>query len=157
MAGSSQQADQFLFFTGSQSFEIVASQVANYKYPEFPGLEDFGEVLVRGDQATGYFRVDWYTPDGLDTWGDTRLFILGTEGYIEIRKNTDIAGRPGGNHLLLVDQAGTHYIDCSEVDLPYGRQLLADIHQRTETAMPQAHAFLAAELVLRAEKQALRL
>ncbi len=153
----SHQADQFLFFTGSTSFEIVASQVANYKFPQFPELEDFGEVLVRGSGGTGFFRVDWYTPDGLNTWGDTRLFVLGTEGYLEIRKNTDIAGRPGGDHLLLVDGKETRYIDCSQMDLPYGRQLIDDIRNRTETAMSQAHAFLAAELVLRAEKAAQRL
>jgi predicted dehydrogenase len=154
---ASHQADQFLFFTGSTSFEIVASQVANYKYPQFPELEDFGDILVRSDGVTGYMRVDWFTPDGLDTWGDGRLTVLGTEGFIECRKYTDLSGRPGGNHLFLVDQAGTHYIDCKEVALPYGRQLLDDIRNRTETAMPQAHSFLAAQLVLEAEAGAQRL
>ncbi len=153
----SHQADQFLFFTQSTSFEIVAAQVANHKYPQYPELEDFGEALVRSDHASGYFRVDWYTPDGLDTWGDTRLFLLGTDGYIEVRKNIDPAGRPGADHLLWVDHQETHYLDCSQVDLPYGRQLLHDIVHRTETAMPQAHAFLAAELALRAENMARRL
>jgi hypothetical protein len=55
--------------------------------------------MVLGDRGTGYIRVDWYSPDGLGTWGDGRLFILGTEGYIELRKYIDIAGRKGGNHL----------------------------------------------------------
>jgi hypothetical protein len=105
----------------------------------------------------GYIRIDWYTPDGLDTWGDGRLFILGTEGYIELRKYTDIAGRPGGNHLFLVDQKGTHYMDCKDVPLPYGPQLVHDIIHRTETAMPQAHCFLASELALKAQAQAARL
>jgi hypothetical protein len=82
---------------------------------------------------------------------------LGTEGYIELRKYTDLAGRPGGNHLFLVDQQQTQYIDCQEGDLPYGRQLIADILNRTETAMPQAHCFLASELALKAEAQATRL
>src|SRR5262245_8457154 len=154
---ASHQVDQFLFFTGSTQAEVVMAQVANYKYPQFPELEDFGEMLLRSDKGTGYIRVDWYTPDGLNTWGDGRLTILGTEGYLEIRKNTDLAGRPGGNHLFLVDQHQTRYIDCSEGDLPYGRQLIADILNRTETAMPQAHCFLASELALKAEAQATRL
>lgn len=153
----SHQFDQFLFFTGSTEAEVVATQVANYKYPQYPELEDFGEVLVRGDGGTGYIRVDWYTPDGLETWGDGRLTILGTEGYIELRKYCDIAGRPGGNHFFLVDQKGTHYIDCSDVHLPYGPQLVQDILYRTETAMSQAHCFLTSELALKAQAQAQRL
>ena len=128
---ASHQMDQFLFYTGSTSAEVVASQVANYKHPQYPGLEDFGEAMLRSDHATGYVRVDWYTPDGLETWGDGRLFILGTEGYIEARKYTDVAGKPGGNHLFWVDHQGTHYEDCTGGDLPYGRQLLFDIANRT--------------------------
>jgi predicted dehydrogenase len=151
------QFDQFLFFTGATSAEITSAHVANYKHPQYPELEDFGEVSLRTHGATGYIRVDWFTPDGLDTWGDGRLFILGTDGYIEIRKYTDLAGRPGGSHLFYVDQQGTHYLDCSQGELPYGRQLLDDIRNRTQTALPQAHAFLAAELALLAEQQAIRL
>jgi predicted dehydrogenase len=153
----SHQADQFLFFTGSTSAEVVAAQVANYHHPEHTELEDFGDLLLRGDGGTGYIRVDWFTPDGLDAWGDTRLTVLGTDGYIEVRKNIDIAGRPGADHLFLVDNKGTYYIDCSDVPLPYGPQLVSDIVNRTETAMTQEHCFLAAELVLRAEAQATRL
>ena len=153
----SHQVDQFLFFTSSAQAEVVAAQVANYQYPQYPELEDLGEVILQGNGGTGYIRVDWFTPDGLETWGDGRLVILGTEGYIELRKYCDIAGRPGGNHLFLVDQKGTHYVDCSDVELPYGRQLCDDIVNRTETAMPQAHCFLASELALRAQAQAQRL
>ena len=111
-------------------------------------------MMVRGNGGTGYIRMDWFTPDGLPTWGDGRLTILGTDGYIELRKYVDIAGRPGGNHLFLVDQKGMHYIDCSDVELPYGRQLVDDVLNRTETAMPQAHCFLATELAIRAQEKA---
>jgi predicted dehydrogenase len=147
----SHQADQFLFFTGSTSAAVVAAQVANFAHPMYPELEDFGDMMLRGDGGSGYVRVDWFTPDGLGVWGDGRLTVLGTDGYIEVRKYVDIAGRPGGNHLLLVDNKTTRYIDCSDTELPFGPRLLADIRQRTETAMTQAHAFLAAELALRAE------
>jgi len=152
----SHQFDQFLFFTGSTKAEVLASQVRNVNHPQWPGLEDFGDVLVRGDGGTGYIRVDWFTPDGLNTWGDGRLTVIGTDGFIEVRKNVDIAGRPGGSHLFLVDQKDTRYIDCSDVPLPYGERLIDDILNRTETSMPQAHVFLAMELALRAEKDAVR-
>ena len=154
---ASHQADQFLFFTGSTRAEVVASQVGNVHHPEYPGLEDFGDLVLRGDGGAGYIRCDWFTPDGLATWGDGRLTILGTDGFIEIRKNIDIAGRPGASHLFLVDQKETRYIDCSSQALPYGEQLISDVLNRTETAMTQAHCFLATELVLKAQHQAQRL
>ena len=150
----SHQADQFLFFTGSTSAEVVAAQVANFAHPDYPELEDFGDMLLRGDGGRGYVRVDWFTPDGLGTWGDGRLTILGTDGYIELRKYIDLAGRSGGDHLFLVDKQQTRYIDCSSTDLPFGRQLLNDVRDRTETAMSQAHAFLASEVALRAQAMA---
>jgi len=150
----SHQFDQFLFFTGSTEADVVASQVRNVNHPQYPGLEDFGDAMVRGNGGTGYVRVDWFTPDGLSTWGDGRLTVLGTEGFIEIRKNVDIGGRPGGSHLFLVDQKETRVVDCSDVKLPYGERLVDDVLNRTETSMPQAHVFLATELALKAQKQA---
>jgi len=153
---ASHQVDQFLYFTGSTTATVVASQVGNLNHPKYPGLEDFGDMMLRGDKGTGYVRVDWFTPGGLGTWGDGRLTILGTDGYIEIRKNIDIAGRPGGSHLFLVNQKATRYIDCADVALPYGTQLVDDVVNRTETAMTQAHCFLATEFVLQAQAQAQR-
>ena len=153
----SHQFDQFLYFTNSTKAEIVASQIGNLNHPQYPGLEDFGDVLLRGDHGTGYIRVDWFTPDGLATWGDGRLFVLGTDGYFEIRKNVDIAGRNLGSFLFQVDQKGTRYIDCQDVALPYGEQLINDVLDRTDTAMNQEHCFYAMELALKAEKQAQRI
>jgi len=153
----SHQVDQFLFFTGSTTGEVVASQVGNVHHPQYPGLDDFGDLVLRGNNGTGYIRVDWFTPGGLATWGDVRLTILGTDGFIELRKNIDLAGRPGGDHVFLVDQKETRYIDTKTQELPYGSQLVSDILNRTETAMTQAHCFLATELALKAQKQAQRL
>jgi len=153
----SHQVDQFLYFTGSTQGEVVASQVGNFKFSQYATFEDFGDMLLRGDKGTGYIRNDWYTPDGLSTWGDGRLTILGTEGYMEVRKNNDIGRAPGGSHLYLVDQKETRYIDCSQQELPYGRLLVDDVLNRTETSMPQAHVLLATELALKAEAQATKL
>jgi predicted dehydrogenase len=154
---ASHQADQFLFFTGSTKADVVASQVGNLNYPQYPGLEDFGDMMLRGDGGTGYVRVDWFTPAGLPTWGDGRLTILGTDGFIEVRKNVDIAGRNLGSHLFLSDTKETRYIETADVALPYGDALVSDVLNRTETAMPQAHCFLAMELVLKAQARAQRL
>lgn len=151
------QIDQFLYFTGSAAAEITQSQVGNVRFRQFPDFEDFGDLSIRSDRATGYVRVDWLTPDGLGAWGDVRLFVLGTDGYMELRKTIDIAGRPGTNHLFIVDGQGIRYVDCADVSLPYGAQLTADVLNRTETAMSQSHAFLASELALVAQQKATHL
>ena len=151
---ASHNIDAFLFLTGSTRADIVASQVGNVHHPQYPGLEDFGDVMLNGDGGGGYIRVDWLSPAGLTTYGDGRLTILGTEGYIELRKTVDIAGRPGGNHLFLVDQKSARYVDCSEVPLPYPAQLVDDILNRTTSSDSQTRTFLAMELALKAQKQA---
>lgn len=153
----SHQCEQFLYFTNSRTAEVLCSQVGNVNNAEYPGLEDFGDATVRGNGGSGYFRVDWFTPKGLNTWGDGRLTILGTDGYMELRKNIDIGGREGGNHLFLVDNKETRYIDCQEIELPYGPAFVQDILNRTETAMTQEHCFLATELALKAEKNAVKI
>ena len=116
---ASHQIDQFMWFTGAEGAEVVSSAVANYTHPESPKMQDFGEVTLRSDGAHGYVRVDWYTPQALPTWGDGRLVILGTEGYIELRKYVDLAGRPGRDHLFVADDADMEYNDCSDVELSY--------------------------------------
>jgi predicted dehydrogenase len=152
----SHQADQFLYYTNSTKAHVVAAQTGNVNFPQYPKFEDFGDMIVTGNGGTGYVRVDWFTPDGLDTWGDGRLFILGTEGYIELRKYTNVATAKGGNHLYIVDKKQARYIDCSKVPLPFGPQFVRDIAERTEVAQNQEQALLAAELVLKAQKVATR-
>jgi predicted dehydrogenase len=154
---ASHQIDQFLHFTGSSDAEIVAASIGHFGAPDLPDFEDFGEILLRSAGASGYIRVDWFTPDGLPTWGDGRLTILGTEGTIELRKYVDIAGRPGTDHVFLVDRKGTRHIDASGEKLTYFRALLADIAQRSETAATQAHMFTTCRLALQAQEQATRL
>lgn len=151
---ASHQIDQFLYFTGSPHAEIVSAHVGNFHHPQFPNMHDFGDLTLRSARAVGHIRVDWLTPNGLDSWGDVRLFIVGTDGMIELRKNIDLAGRVGGNHLYLVTQSATQYIPCDDVPLTFGAQFLADVRQRTERALSQAHVFRVAELALQAEQQA---
>jgi predicted dehydrogenase len=153
----SHQADQFLFYTGSKTAHIVAAQIGNLHWDSKPKFQDFGDMMVTGDGGTGYIRVDWFTPDGLATWGDGRLFILGTDGFIELRKYIDIVGRPGGNHLFISDKQGTRYMDCSNVPLPFGPQFITDVIERSSMAQDQKQALMAAELVLKAQERATRL
>ncbi|MBL8596943.1 MAG: Gfo/Idh/MocA family oxidoreductase [Devosia sp.] len=152
----SHQVEQFLFFTGSEDAQIVSASVANRGNPQHRGLQDVGDLHIQSAGATGYVRVDWFTPAGLGIWGDGRLTLVGTEGYIELRKYIDIAGRPGKDHLFLVDARGTHYIDCADQQLLYGKALISDVLNRTETAMPQARCYKAMELALTAQQMAER-
>lgn len=151
---ASHQIDQFLFFTGARDAEIVASATANHALTDVPDFEDFGEILLRGGGASGFIRVDWFTPDGLGSWGDGRLFLLGTEGYIELRKYIDVAGREGADHLFLSNRAGTRHIDASGKPLTYFRNFLADVRNRTSTAMPYGHALTVTRLAIKAQTAA---
>ena len=144
----------FLYYTGSTEAEVVASQIANVNHPDQPKFQDFGDMMLRGNRGLGYVRLDWFTPDGLGTWGDGRLFVLGTEGYIELRKYTNVAVGKQGNNLFIVDQKQARYIDCNNLTLPFGPQFVADIVNRTHTAQDQAQCLLAAELVIKAQKNA---
>jgi len=150
----SHQADEFVFFTGSTTVEVSMSKVANVKYRHRPKFQDFGDMIFHGDRGFGYFRVDWLTPGGISAFGDERTFILGTDGYIELRKTIDIAGRPGADHLFIVDNKSARYIDCKNLPLPFGTQFVEDIVNRTHLTQDQSAALLAMELVLKGQKNA---
>lgn len=152
----SHQVDQFLYYTGSTEAEIVSSQIANVAHPEHPQFQDFGDMVLHGNRGLGYVRLDWFTPDGLGTWGDGRLFILGTEGYIEARKYTNVGVSRAGNNLFVVDRKETRYIDCNNLTLPFGPQFVADIVNRTHIAQDQTQCLLAQELVIKAQLAAKR-
>jgi predicted dehydrogenase len=150
----SHQIDQFMIFTGSTEVEIVTATSANHANPQQPLFEDFAQMVLTGNGGEGYVRVDWYTPDALPTWGDGRLFVLGTQGTLELRKYVDVAGRPGTDHLFLVNGQRCEHIDASDAGLPYFARLAEDVVQRTQTAMSQAHCFQVMELALRAQAMA---
>ncbi|MBQ6805645.1 MAG: Gfo/Idh/MocA family oxidoreductase, partial [Clostridia bacterium] len=154
----SHQIEQYLAFAGEEDATVTLSRIGNYNNPQYPGLDDFGDCSITGKNGTtNYFRVDWFTPDGLRMWGDGRTFILGTEGYIEIRKFIDVATESGkGNQVILVNGKGEKKIDATGVTgYPFFGQLILDCLNRTENAMTQAHAFTAAELCLQAQAQAI--
>jgi predicted dehydrogenase len=150
----SHQVDQFLYYTNSTHAEVVSSQIANVRHPSHPQFQDFGDMVLRGNNGLGYVRLDWFTPYGLGTWGDGRLFILGTEGYIELRKYINVAVSKQGNLLFIVDQKDARCIDCNNLILPFGPQFVSDIVNRTHTAQDQAQCLLAAELSIKAQMHA---
>jgi len=148
---ASHQIDQFLHYTGSTEAEITRAFTANYANPASQEFQDFGEINISSDKGTGYIRVDWFTPDALPIWGDGRLTILGTEGYLELRKYADVGGSKGTDHLILVNGTRCEKIDAADAGLPYFTLLAHDIEHRSETAMTQAHCFKVMELALHAQ------
>jgi predicted dehydrogenase len=155
----SHQFEQFLTYTGATDATVTQAAVGNFANPDKPEFEDFGEASLLGDNGTSnYIRVDWFTPNGLSTWGDGRTVILGTKGYIELRKYVDVARDKTGDNVYIVDDAGERHINVSgQVGFRFFGQLIVDCLNRTETAMTQAHAFKAAELCLRAQLAARKL
>ncbi len=154
----SHQVEQFLYYGDCSDAQVVSSKVANYHNKDYPEFEDFGDATLIGNSgATNYFRVDWFTPDGLSTWGDGRTIILGTEGYIELRKYTDICHDRQGDQLYLVNNEGEHHLSLAgKVGYPYFGQLILDCLNRTEQAMTQDHTFKAAELCVKCQNVAIR-
>ncbi|MDD5260383.1 MAG: Gfo/Idh/MocA family oxidoreductase [Methylacidiphilales bacterium] len=156
----SHQIEQFLYYSGAKDARVSNAAVANFNNPEHPELEDFGEAsLVADNGASNYFRVDWFTPDGLRTWGDGRTIILGTKGFIELRKYIDVGREPcQGDNLILVNDEGEKFMNVSgKTGFPFFGRLILDSLNRTETAMTQEHAFKAAELCLLAQAAAQKL
>jgi predicted dehydrogenase len=148
--------EQMLFYTGAADGEIISATVANYAHPETPGLQDFGDAHVVLDNGmTGYVRVDWFTPEGFPVFGDGRTLILGTDGYLELRKNIDLATDNGPGQVLLANADGQYRFDArGKTGFPFFGRLIRDCLDRTETAMTQAHAFKAAELSVQAQASA---
>jgi hypothetical protein len=58
------------------------------------------------------------------------------------------------NDISRPDQKAIRYIDCDNVELPFGPQFVSDVVNRTHTGQNQEQALLAAELVLKAQKNA---
>lgn len=155
----SHQIEQFLFYTGAKDATVQFSRIANYNNKQHPNFQDFGDAsLVADNGATNYFRVDWFTPDALESWGDGRLFILGTKGFIEVRKSLDIARDLDGDQVYLANNEQVVHIPVKgKVGYPYFGQLILDCLNRTENAMTQEHTFKAAELSVKAQMMAVKL
>jgi len=155
----SHQIEQFLHFTGATDAKVVHAAAGNFNHKEYPEFEDFGEAnLVADNGALNYFRVDWFTPNGLTSWGDGRVFIVGTKGTIELRKNVDVARGTGGDQVYLVtEEKEQHFSVNQRVGCPFFGALILDSLNRTEKAMTQAHAFKAAELCIKAQLAAKRI
>jgi predicted dehydrogenase len=149
----SHQVEQFLSYAGCTDATINFARVANFGHPDKPGLEDFGEVSMTGDNgASFYTRVDWYTPEGQRSWGDGRSFIVGSEGTMELRKYIDVATKAPSSKLILVNAESESASEClDQSGFPFFGQLILDCLHRTEHAMSQAHCFKAAELSMQAQ------
>ncbi len=155
----SHQIEQYLYFCGEEDAEVTSARVANYNNPEYPELEDYGDCTITGKNGTSfYFRVDWFTPDGLRTWGDGRTLIIGTEGTIELRKYINVAEEPMvTDSVYLVTKQGEKRFDVQgKVGFPFFGQLILDCMNRTEDAMTQARCFKAAELGVLAQLKAVK-
>jgi len=152
------QIEQILFFAGAKNAKITSARTTNYANKNYPDFEDFGEATLLCDNgAGGYFRTDWFTPNGLGAWGDGRAFITGTDGYIEIRKYINPAHDKEGDHIILVDGKSERYIHAAgECGFPFFGRFIRDCLDRTDTAMKQEHAFTAIELGIEAQELALK-
>ncbi|WP_380058798.1 Gfo/Idh/MocA family protein (plasmid) [Falsihalocynthiibacter sp. SS001] len=151
------QIDQFLHFSGAKTAEITHATVGNLNTPQHPDFQDFGEMNLSSGDVQGYVRLDWFTPDAAPNWGDGRLTILGTEGFIELRKYMDIGGQEGTDHVFLVNGTTCERFDATDAGTPYFERLKSDIDNRTETSCPQQHTLTVMRLAIEAQAKATRI
>lgn len=147
--------DQFLAFAEVSDATIAASTIGCFGTPP-EGFEDFAEITLRSATMTGSMRLDWFTPHGLPDWGDGRLFLVGTEGTLELRKNLDIAGRAGGEHMFVANRQRTRYQDCSGLAVTYYQDFLADVRDRSGRMPEGGRVFSVCRLALRCQAEAHR-
>lgn len=153
----SHQIEQFLYYTGNKDAKVLHSKVANYENPDTPELEDYGDATLVGENgATFFYKVHWFSPKGLSTWGDGRTFITGTKGSIEVRKYTNVATDTTGDHVFLVDENGEEHFEVNgKVGFPFFGEMILDCINGTENAMTQEHIFKAQELCLKCQEEAI--
>ena len=144
--------DTFLAFADAPDAEIASATIGAFG-TDPPGFEDFAELILQTPAVRGYCRMDWFTPDGLPTWGDGRLFLVGSEGSLELRKNLDIEGRPGTDHMFVANRTGTRYVDCSGLPVTYYRDFLTSLTTRSFDPEP---VFTMCRLALTAQASASR-
>ncbi|MBK5200690.1 MAG: Gfo/Idh/MocA family oxidoreductase [Spirochaetaceae bacterium] len=153
----SHQLEQVLAYSGAKDAKFISSRVGNLKHKNYPNFEDYGDAFFITDNGIPcYISVDWFTPDGLGTWGDGRMLIQGSKGYIEIRKYIDVAADKEGDHVILVDdEKEYHYKVHGKIGFPFFGKMIRDCIDRTELSISQEHVFRSIELAIEAEVKAL--
>jgi predicted dehydrogenase len=153
---ASHQFDQFLHYTRCTEGKVAHAVVDNRANPDKPELEDVGQASLILDNGVQCFsRINWFTPDGMRSWGDGRSFITGTKGTIEIRKYMDFGRSNEGDIIIIADSEGERELHVAgQIGFPFFGQLILDCINRTENAMTQHHVFQAARLSLEAQAMA---
>ncbi len=152
----SHQLEQALYYAKAKDAKLLSSRVGNLKNKKYPDFEDYGDATyITDNNIPCYISVDWFTPDGLSTWGDGRLIISGTKGYIEIRKYLDVASSSESDHIILVDEKEEKHLRVhNKVGFPFFGQMIRDCLERTELAISQEHTFKSIELAILAQNEA---
>jgi len=141
---------------------LGSSRVGNFGHPDVPTFQDFGDATLSAPNgATAYVRVDWFTPDTMPTFGDIRNIIIGTEGMIELRKTVDLAVDnhrfTGSQCLLVTRKKEPHRIPCEDVTITLYEDILRDIGERKNRAVPHELSFAACRATVEAQSQATQL
>ena len=154
----SHQIEQFLTYSGSKTAKVVYASMKNFANPEHPDFFDYGDCVLEGDSgASCFFKVDWFTPDGMGAWGDGRTFVTGTDGCIEIRKYIDVGRSTDADHVYFTDAEGEHLIEAhGKYGFPYFGNIILDCINNTDLAIEPEKTLEAMRLAIEASEKALR-
>ena len=147
-----------LTYSGSKTAKVVYAEMKNFANPEHPEFFDYGDCMLEGDSgASCFFKVDWFTPDGMGAWGDGRTFVTGTDGCIEIRKYIDVGRSPDADHVYFTDAEGEHLIEAhGKYGFPYFGNIILDCINNTDFAIEPEKTLEAMRIAIEASNKALR-
>ena len=146
--------DLLLEATGNAPLEVTSAVADCVHFSEHDGFLDLATVTVVGPNFQATIHLDWLSPDTLGTWGAGRIFFRGTRGYLEVRREIDLAGRPGSNHLLWVNESGSHREQWDGRTLRFASDYLADLASGAHTAIDPDRWRQASRLALDASELA---
>jgi predicted dehydrogenase len=108
--------DLLRWFTGSE-LDSCSGYIKKTAYPQYGTFYDSVNAVVKmknGVVAT--LEANWWMPDSYFTFGDGRIFCVGTQGRVEVRTTGDCQAK-GEPFALLIRDTET-YIRCENVALP---------------------------------------
>jgi|GEM_PF-3142095 len=105
----SHHVDLCCWFAGDNP-DWLSAIASNHTHPQHKGFQDFGQAQLHFPNGViGHVEVDWLNPTSMKSFGDTRLWIQGTNGKIELRMGDEPSAR------IWNDEVAGEELDTSEV------------------------------------------
>jgi predicted dehydrogenase len=146
---ASHSLDLCCWLTGQRP-SLVSASVGNYANPEHKEFTDFGHAMLRFPRGeVAYVEVDWLVSASIRRGPDTRVWIQGTKGKIEIRWGLETTA------FITTDDAAAEPLKPEGADVDaWTVTLMQDLLAGRTCEIPQADVWQASEVCLAASRAA---